>query len=53
MTNRDLIRMLLELPMDAEPFVGKGMGPLESARAEERQGKSFIILSPAGPISRA
>ncbi len=50
MTNRDLIRMLLELPMDAEPFVGKGMGPVATLGLEERGGKSFIVLS---PIDRA
>lgn len=35
MTVKELIAQLLEYPMDAIPYVGKGMGPVAEVHAAE------------------
>lgn len=51
MTVRELMRVLLDKPMDSEVYVGKGMGPLGrvESRAAGNTGtdRLFVILSPA------
>jgi len=45
MTVRDLIRALLEKPMDSQVYIGKGMGPLASIKSETTD-RIYVVLSP-------
>ena len=46
MTVRDLIHMLLDEPMDAQVWIGKGAGPLRSAEIVGRPDGVYVILEP-------
>jgi hypothetical protein len=46
MTVRELIRALLDEPMDAQVYIGKGMGPLRSAEIVRRDDGVYLILEP-------
>lgn len=46
MTVRDLIRALLDEPMDAQVYIGKGMGPLRAAERVRRPDGVFLVLEP-------
>jgi hypothetical protein len=46
MTVRDLIVALLDEPMDAQVYIGKGMGPLRSAEIIRRPDGVCVILEP-------
>jgi hypothetical protein len=45
MKNRDLIKFLLDKPLDSDVYVGKGMGPLEKVTTEVAD-KIYIVVSP-------
>ncbi len=45
MKNRELIKHLLNQPMDAEVFIGKGMGPV-GIPEQKYIDKTYIILTP-------
>lgn len=45
MTNRDLIKLLLDQPLDAQVYVGKGTGPVEAVEPAVA-GTICIVLSP-------
>ena len=51
LTVRDLIRQLLDHPMDSQVYVGKGVGPLTRVTSEiggnAGTDRIFVILSPA------
>ncbi len=46
MKNRDLIKLLLDKPLDSDVCVGKGMGPLEKVANEVVGDKVYIVVSP-------
>lgn len=46
MTVRDLIQALLDEPMDAQVYIGKGMGPLRAAERIRRDSGVYLILEP-------
>ena len=56
LTVRDLIRELLDHPMDSQVYVGKGMGPLARVTSEVAGNtgtdRIFVILSPAKGADR-
>jgi len=45
MQNRDLIKRLLDEPMDADVYIGKGMGPATKVETKVTD-RIVIILSP-------
>ena len=45
MTNRELIRALLNHPLDSQIYIGKGMGPLTRIESEVTD-RIYVILSP-------
>jgi hypothetical protein len=45
MKNRDLIKRLLDEPLDGEVYIGKGMGPVENVEISVTD-KINIVLSP-------
>ncbi len=50
LTVRELIRQLLDHPMDATVYVGKGMGPLaqvDSRVSDTAPDRTCIVLSPS------
>jgi hypothetical protein len=51
MTVRDLIRELLDHPLDSQVYVGKGMGPLRRVDGDVAGNtgtdRIFVVLSPA------
>jgi hypothetical protein len=46
MTVRELIQALLDEPMDAQIYIGKGMGPLRGAERIQRPDGIYLILEP-------
>jgi hypothetical protein len=46
MTVRDLIVALLDEPMDAQVYIGKGMGPLRSAEIIRHPDGVHVVLEP-------
>jgi hypothetical protein len=45
--NRELIKQLLDYPLDVQVYVGKGMGPVGKVE-ETITDKIYVILSPKG-----
>jgi hypothetical protein len=45
MTNRELIKRLLDEPLDVEIYIGKGMGPAKHVKVEFTD-RAYVVLSP-------
>lgn len=45
MTNHELIRLLLEEPMNSQVYIGKGMGPVRVVESKITD-RIYVVLSP-------
>ncbi len=46
MTVREVIKALLDQPLDCEVYVGKGMGPVQKVAPEISGDRMFVIIGP-------